>query len=233
MAAFLSDLRHSLRMLKKSPLFTSVALASLALGLGANTAIFSVLDQVLLRPLPVKNPYELVLISAPGPNRGMFEGDNGDRIFSRPVYLELRDRSQVFSGLAARFPTATNFVYQGQSESVRAEVATGNFFEVLGVSAFRGRLLSPADDVVKSGHPVVVLGYGFWQRRFGGGESVIGKTVRVNNSMMTVIGIAPRGFFGVNVGRNPDIYVPLAMKAEVTPTWDRYDDRTAHFLHII
>src|ERR1700693_2606150 len=113
MAAFLSDLRHSLRMLKKSPLFTSVALASLALGLGANTAIFSVLDQVLLRPLPVKDPNELVLISSPGANRGNFSGDNSDRLFSRPFYAELRDRNQVFSGLIARFPTAANFVYQG------------------------------------------------------------------------------------------------------------------------
>jgi predicted permease len=233
MASFLSDLRQALRALKKSPLFTSVAIASLALGLGANTAIFNLLDQILLRPLPVKSPYELVLVSTPGPARGMFEGDNSDRIFSRPVYLELRDRNQVFSGLAARFPTATNLVFQGQSESVRAEVVSGNFFDVLGVSAVRGRLLSPADDMVKSGHPVVVLGYGFWQRRFGGDEGVLGKTVRVNNSLMTVIGIAPRGFFSLNVGRNPDIYVPLAMKAEMTPTWDRYDDRTAHFLHIV
>jgi predicted permease len=220
-------------MLKKSPLFTSVALASLALGLGANTAIFSILDQVLLRPLPVENPYQLVLVSAPGAARGFFSGDNSDRLFSRPLYLELRDRNQVFSGLAARFPTAANLVVQGQSESVLAEVVSGNFFDVLGVPAFRGRLLSPADDVTKGGHPVVVLGYGFWQRRFGGEVGVMGKTVRVNNSLMTVIGIAPRGFFGVNVGRNPDIYVPLAMKAEITPTWDRYDDRTAHFLHII
>jgi len=220
-------------MLKKSPLFTCVALTSLALGLGANTAIFSILDQVLLRPLPVKNPYELVLVSTPGPARGMFEGDSSDRLFSRPVYLELKERNQVFSGLAARFPSATNLVFQGQSESVHTEVVSGNFFDVLGVPAFRGRLLSLADDAVKGGHPVVVLGYGFWQRRFGGEEGVVGKTVRVNNSLMTVIGIAPRGFFGVNVGRNPDIYVPLAMKAEITPTWDRYDDRTAHFLHII
>ncbi len=182
MAAFLSDLRHAFRTLKKSPLFTAVAIASLALGLGANTAIFSVLDQVLLRPLPVKNPYELTLLSAPGASRGFFDGDNSDRLFSRPEYVDLRDRNQVFSGLAARYPTGANFVFQGQSESVRTEIVSGNFFEVLGVPAFRGRLLSAADDVVKNGHPVVVLGYGFWQRRFGGETSVIGKTVRVNNS---------------------------------------------------
>ena len=233
MSAFLSDLRHAFRTLKKSPLFTSVAIASLALGLGANTAIFNVLDQVLLRPLPVKNPYELVLVSTPGANRGMFEGDDSDRLFSRPVYLDLRSRAEVFSGLAARFPTGANFVFQGQSESVRTEVVSGNFFDVLGVPAFRGRVFSAADDVTKSGHPVVVLGYGFWQRRFGGDTGVLGKTVRVNNAQMTIIGVTPREFYGVNVGRNPDIYVPLAMKSEITPTWDRYDDRTAHYLHII
>src|SRR5579863_6192847 len=233
MAAFLSDLRHSLRMLQKSPLFATVAIASLALGLGANTAIFTVLDQILLRPLPVKDPRELVLVSLPGPSRGMFSGDNSERLFSRPFYIELRDRSQVFSGLFARFPTSANFVYQGQSESVTAEVVSGNFFEVLGVSADRGRLLSAADDIKKSGHPVVVLGYAFWQRRFGGTGEIVGKTVRVNNALVTVIGIAPRTFFGVNIGRNPDVYVPLAMKAEMTPTWDRYEDRDAHYLHIL
>jgi predicted permease len=233
MAAFLSDLRHSFRMLQKSPLFTSVAIASLALGLGANTAIFTVLDQALLRPLPVKNPRELVLISDPGSNRGSFNGDNSDRLFSRPFYIELRDRSQVFSGLIARFPTSANFVYQGQSESISAEVVSGNYFDSLGVSADRGRLLSAADDITKSGHPVVVLGYAFWQRRFGGASDILGKTARVNNSLMTIIGIAPRGFFGVDVGRNPDVYVPLAMKAEMTPTRDGYDDRASHYLHIL
>jgi len=233
MAAFLSDFKHSLRMLRKSPLFTTVAIASLALGIGANTSIFSMLDQALLRPLPVKNPRELVIISDPGPARGMFNGDNSERLFSRPAYLELRDRNQVFSGLIARFPAAVNFVFQGQSESINAEVVTGNFFDVLGVPAAKGRLLSAADDIQKSGHPVVVFSYAFWQRRFGGDASIIGKPVRVNSALMTVIGIAPREFFGVNVGRNPDVYVPLAMKAEITPTWDLYDDRTAHFLHIL
>jgi predicted permease len=233
MAAFLSDLRHSLRLLQKSPLFASVAIASLAVGLGANTAIFSMLDQVLLRPLPVRNPHELVMISTPGAARGMYDGDNTDRLFSRPAYLELRDRNQVFSGLIARYPISVNFVSQGQSESVTADLVSGNFFDVLGVAAAKGRLLSAADDLHKSGHPVVVLGYGFWQRRFGEDPNVVGKTVRVNSALMTVIGIAPREFFGVNVGRNPDLYVPLAMKAEVTPTWDRYDDRNAHFLHLL
>ncbi len=233
MAAFLSDLRLSLRMLAKSPLFTTVAIASLALGLGANTAIFSLLDQALLRPLPVKNPQELVLVTSPGVNRGSFTGDNSDRLFSRPMYLDLRDRNQVFSGLIARAPEAANLVYQGQSEAVTAELVTGNFFDVLGVRPQRGRLLSASDDVTKNAHPVVVLGYGYWMRRFGGNPDIVNKTVRINNALMTVTGVAPREFFGVNVGRVPDVYVPLAMKTAVTPTSDGYDDRTFHFLHIL
>ncbi len=233
MPAFLSDVRHSFRMLRKSPLFTTVAVASLALGLGANTAIFTVLDQALLRPLPVKNPRELVLLSSPGPNRGMFTGDDTDRLFSYPAYRDLRDRNQSFSGLIARFPAAVNFVHQGQSESVAAEAVSGNFFETLGVWPERGRLLSPSDDVVKGAHPVVVLGYAFWMRRFGGDAHIVGQAVRINAAAMTVIGVAPREFFGVNIGRNPDVYVPLMMKAQVTPTWDRLEDRTAYWLDLI
>ena len=220
-------------MLRKSPLFTSVAIASLALGLGANTAIFGLLDQALLRPLPVKKPHELVLVTSPGVNRGSFTGDNSDRLFSRPLYLDLRDRNQVFSGLIARAPESANLVYQGQSEAVNTELVTGNFFDVLGIRPELGRLLSAHDDVIKNAQPVVVLGYGYWTRRFGGNPSIIGQPVRINNSLMTVIGVAPRDFFGIDVGRVPDVYVPLAMKTAVTPTADGYDDRTFHFLHIL
>jgi len=220
-------------MLRKSPLFTSVAIASLALGLGANTAIFGLLDQALLRPLPVKKPHELVLLTSPGVNRGSFTGDNSDRLFSRPLYLDLRDRNQVFSGLIARAPESANLVYQGQSEAVNTELVTGNFFDVLGIRPELGRLLSAHDDVIKNAQPVVVLGYGYWTRRFGGNPSIIGQPVRINNSLMTVIGVAPRDFFGIDVGRVPDVYVPLAMKTAVTPTADGYDDRTFHFLHIL
>jgi predicted permease len=233
MAAFSSDVRHSLRMLKKSPLFTSVAIASLALGLGANTAIFSMLDQALLRPLPVKDPRQLVLLTSPGSNRGSFEGDDSDRLFSRPLYLDVRDRNQVFSGVAARSPASANLVYQGQSEAVTGEMVSGNFFDMLGMRPEIGRLLSAQDDVTKNAHPVVVLGYAYWMKRFGGDPGVVGKTVRINDSLMTVLGVVPRHFFGVDVGRVPDIYVPLAMKTKLTPTSDGYDDRTHHFLHVL
>ncbi len=214
-------------------MFTTVAIASLALGLGANTAIFSLLDQALLRPLPVKKPRELVLVTSPGVNRGSFTGDNSDRLFSRPLYIDLRDRNQVFSGLIARAPESANLMVQGQSEAVNTELVTGNFFDVLGIRPELGRLLSASDDVTKNAHPVVVLGYGYWTRRFGGNPRIVGQPVRINNSLMTVIGVAPRDFFGVDISRVPDVYVPLAMKTAVTPTADGYDDRTFHFLHIL
>jgi predicted permease len=230
---FFSDLWHSLRILRKSPLFTAIAIGSLALGLGANTAIFSMLDQALLRPLPVRDPSQLVLITSPGTNRGSFNGDNPDRLFSRPLYLDIRGRNQVFSGVIARAPVSANLVYQGQSEAVAGEIVSGNFFDVLGIVPERGRLLSSQDDLVKNGHPVVVLGYTYWMRRFAGDPNIVGQKARVNDSLMTVIGVAPRGFFGVDVGRVPDVYVPLAMKAKITPTRDEYDVRGYHFLHIL
>ena len=230
---WLADLRYALRLLCRSPLFTCAVTASLALGLGANTVIFNLLDQVLLRPLPVKDPGQLVLLDAPGPNSGMFNGDRSRRLFSYPEYRSLRDRGRMFDGLIARFPVGVNFSYEGPAEAAAGELVSGNFFDVLGIRPALGRLLSPQDDLIKGAHPVAVMSYGFWMRRFGGDPAVVGKTVRVNSTPMTVIGVLPSGFFGVYVGRAPDLYVPMMMKAQMTPTWDMLEDRTAHWLHIL
>jgi predicted permease len=232
-ASFLSDVRHSFRLLRKSPLFTSIAIASLGLGIGANTAIFSMLDQALLRPLPVKNPNELVLLTSPGANRGSFNGDSTDRLFSRPEYIDLRDQNQVFSGLIARTPAQANLVYQGHGEAVNVELVSGNFFDVLGVTPAAGRLLSAHDDVTKNAHPVVVLSYAYWMKRFGGDQKIVDQPLRINDTLMTVTGVAPREFFGIDVGRISDVYIPLAMKTAVTINSDGYDDRQSHYLHII
>ena len=231
--SIVSDLRYAFRGFFHSPLFTAIAVASLALGLGANTAIFSLLDQVLLRPLPVKDPSRLVFLEDPGPNSGRFSGDNSDRLFSYPMYLEIRDRNQVFDGVIARFPAGISLGYKTQSEYAAGELVSGNFFDVLGVKPAAGRLLTPQDDVVKGAHPLVVLGHGFWTRRFGADPRIIGQTVRINNSPMQVIGIAPRDFFGVHIGRVPDLYIPLTMKAQATPTWDMLERRDAHYLHLL
>lgn len=228
-----ADFRYALRGFARSPLFTSIAVASLALGLGANTAIFSLMDQVMLRPLPVQEPSRLVMLEDPGPNQGRFSGDNSDRLFSYPAYKDLRDGSQVFDGLFARFGTGLNLSYKGRADHASGELVSGNFFDVLRVKPEVGRLFTPEDDVHKGGHPLVVLSHGFWARRFGMDRGIIGQAIRVNSSLMTVIGVAPKGFFGVDVGRAPDIYLPLTMKAQATPTWDMFEKRDAHYIHVL
>jgi predicted permease len=224
---------HSLRLLRKSPLYTGVAVASLALGLGANTAIFSLLDQILFRPLPVRNPHELVVLKSPDSISGFYQGDSSVRLFSYPMYQDMRDRNRAFDGLIARFPLSANLAYQAPAEEVAAELVSGNFFEALGVPPARGRLFTQQDDRTKGAHPVAVLSYGFWTRRFGGNPAIVGQTVRVNSTAMTVIGVAPEKFYGVDISRAPDVYVPLMMKAQMTPTWDRLEDRNAHWLSLI
>jgi predicted permease len=233
MGSLSADIRFAFRGFFRNPLFTTVAVASLALGLGANTAIFSLLDQVILRPLPVRDASRLVLLESPGPNQGRFSGDNSDRLFSFPAYLDLRNNNQAFDGLIARFQTGVSVGYKGASEFASAELVSGNYFEVLGVQPAAGRLFSAADDVLKGGHPLVVLSHGLWTRRFGADPRIVGQTIRLNNSAMTVIGIAPKRFFGVNVGSTPDVYVPLTMKAQATPTWDMLEERSAHYLHLL
>lgn len=232
LSALFADLRYAARTLRRSPVFTAVAIVSLALGLGANASIFNLFDQILLRPLPVQDPAQLVLVESPGINRGNFDGDNSDRIFSYPMYTDIRDRNQVFSGVLARYPRQVNIVYGKQSEAVQAEFVSGNYFDVLGIAPFRGRLIAPRDDDQRA-PMTAVLGYGFWQRRLGGDLSVLGQTLRVNSNIVTVVGIAPPSFFGVHVGGVPDIYVPLNVKAQALPNERRLSSRSAHWLHLI
>ncbi|MGB9152503.1 MAG: ABC transporter permease, partial [Alphaproteobacteria bacterium] len=228
----LSDLQFALRNLRRTPVFAAVAILSLALGIGTNTAIFSLLDQVLLRLLPVKNPQELVkLYSAPGPFSGSSRGA-GDGI-SYPMYKDLRDRNQVFTGVLARWPLPLSFTAGDRTERISAELVSGNYFDVLGVGATLGRTFTPDDDRIPNGHPLVILSYGFWQRRFGGDPTVLNRTVRVNDHPMTVIGVAARGFEGLEVGRSLDILVPMMMKPEMTPTWNDLDNRGSIWLYAI
>jgi predicted permease len=228
--ALRADLVYAIRTLRRTPLFTAVAIASLALGLGANTAIFTLLDQILLRPLPVKNPRELVLLDSVGPNFGMIAGSYA---FSYPMYKDIQERSQVFSNLAGRYGIPLTIQTGRESEKVDGELVTGNFFETLGVKPAIGRLLTPEDDKTPGGHPVVVLGYNFWRRQFGGDPGVLGRTIRVNGSTMSVIGIAEPNFDGVQVGRSPAIYLPVMMKKQATPTWDDLDKRRTMWLQLI
>jgi predicted permease len=227
----LDELHYALRNLRKSPVFTAVAVGSLALGIGANTAIFTLLDQVLLRALPVKNPQELVKVYV---GHGPFSGSSRCRdCNSYPQYRDFRDRNQVFSGVLARMPLALSFAAGDETERVRGELASGNYFEVLGVRAALGRTFTQQDDVQVNGHPLVILSYAYWQKRFGGDTSVLNRSVHVNAQPMTVIGVAQRGFQGVEVGRPVDIFVPMAMKPVMTPTWNDLENRQSLWVYTI
>jgi predicted permease len=234
MKNFLQDLKYALRTLRKSPGFTAVAVLTLGLGIGANTAIFSLTDQVLLRLLPVENPKELVILRSPGPSPGRNWNDGpGGTSFSYPAYKDLRDRNQVFSGLLARFSTQVSVASQGSSELARGELVTGNYFTVLGVSAAMGRVLDAEDETAPGANQVVVLSYGYWKRRFGLDPSILNKQLVVNGHSLTVVGVSRGGFSGVQVGLVPDLFLPITLKAQMTPNWDGMADRDDHWLAMI
>jgi predicted permease len=206
------DFGYALRTLRRSPGFAAVAALTLALGIGANTAIFTLLDQILLRLLPVKNPQELVLLTM----RGRHYGNNwGWNAISYPMYRDFQDHNEVFSGMFCRFPEHVSMTFGGQSERVAAELASGTYFDVLGVGTALGRAFTPEDDRVPNGHPIVMLSYDFWKQRFGGDPQIVGKTILVNNHQMTIIGVAQRGFEGVELGYSTKIFVPVMMEQEI------------------
>jgi len=233
MHTFLQDVRYGLRMLTKNPGFTLIAILTLALGIGANTAIFSLLNQVLLRRLPVRNPEELVVLKSPGPKHGHLWSDGDDsEIFSYPVYKSLAKNTVVFDGMLARFQFDASIASHGQTDRGSGELVTGNYFEVLGVRPALGRLLSPADDDVQGAHPVLVLSHAYWTRRFGGDAGALNQTILVNNTEMTIVGVAQEGFSGIQVGQTPDIFVPMTMKGQMTPIRNGLDDWNDSFLAV-
>jgi predicted permease len=224
------DLRYALRTLARARGFTAVVILTLGLGIGANTALFSLMDQVLLRRLPVADPAALVQLDGPGP----WSGRTLDaRTFSYPMYRDLRDRNTVFSGMVAQFGTAATLTFRDRSERVGAELISGNTFDVLGVSPVLGRSLTAEDDRVPGGHPVMMLGYGYWHRRFAGDPNVVGQAVVVNSTPMTVVGVAPPAFAGVMSATAADVLVPLTMKRELIPTLDDLLDRRSRYVKIV
>jgi len=212
-----NDIRFGLRMLAKSPGFTAIAIITLALGIGANTAIFSLMDQILLRRLPVKNPEELVILRAPGPVTGRVSSDgDSTESFSYPMYKGLRDTNKVFSGILARYTFSASVASHGQTDRASGELVSGNYFDVLGVQPAVGRVFTQDDDRVPGAQPVVVLSNSYWKRHFGGDPSVLNKVLLINNVEMTVVGVSQAGFFGVQVGQTPDFFVPLMMTSQMT-----------------
>jgi putative ABC transport system permease protein len=217
MSTLWQDIRYGLRMLGKNPGFTAIAVLTLALGIGANTAIFSLMNQVLLRRLPVQNPGELVVLHNPGLKTGHVSSDGDDsESFSYPMYKGLRDGGASVASLMGRWSFSASLASQGQTERGRAELVTGTYFEVLGVGPAIGRVFSQDDDRVPGGHPLAVLSYNYWTRRFGGDPSVLNKTVLINNVAMTIVGVSRAGFTGIQVGQTPDVFVPMAMASQMT-----------------
>jgi predicted permease len=214
MGTFLQDLRYAVRTLRMAPLFTAVAVFSLALGIGANTAIFTLINQLILQLLPVPHPEELVLLTA----RGNFYGNNtGSNSISYPMYQDFRDRNPVFRGMFCRYGSLFSLTSEGRTELVAGELVSGNYFPVLGVGAALGRVFTAQDDLIQGGHPLAVLSYGFWKTRFGGDAGVLGKRILVNGYPLTVVGVSQSGFDGVEPGSTVQIRVPITMKKAVIP----------------
>src|SRR5437016_812452 len=186
----LRDLKYTFRMLARTPGFTAVAVLTLALGIGANTAIFTL--------------------------RGRHYGSNwGGNAISHPMFRDFRDHNDVFSDMFCRFPTSASLSIGQQAERVSVELVSGTYFSTLGVVPAMGRILTPEDDQVPSGHPFVVLNYNFWKTRFAGDPQIVGKTLTLNNYKMTVVGVAQAGFDGVELGFSPNIFVPIMMQAQI------------------
>jgi predicted permease len=228
------DLRYAGRTLLRSPGFTATAMLSLALGIGANAGIFSLVDQVLLRPLPgVKEPERLVHLDWIGNSLSSSWG--GGRLMSYPLCRDLQEQEQFFDGVFCRHPTTVNFSTGQQHDPVPAEIVSGSYFPVLGVRPELGRLIDQSDDLHPGAHPVVVLSYGAWQNRLGGAQDVVGRKVLVDNYPMTVIGIAPASFSGVDPLSVPALWIPAMMTpqaAALDPGWDRVLDRRTAWMHV-
>jgi predicted permease len=230
MVALWSDMKSGVRTLARSPLFSLAAVLSLALGIGANTAIFSLLDQLVLRMLPVKDPERIVMIWSNGPHMG---SNRGSRAQSYPMYQVYQKEAKFFSHVMARFLTETSIAFNGQTERVQAELVSGNYFQTLGVKAAAGRMFTPEeDDRQHKGHPSVVLSHDYWVSRFGGRRDVIGQKMTVNNYPMTIVGVSAAGFTGLDPSRSPQIRVPIQMKPVMTPGWDAMGDRRNQWIQV-
>ncbi|HEX8838067.1 MAG TPA: ABC transporter permease [Candidatus Acidoferrum sp.] len=205
----IADFKYALRTLRRSPGYMAVAVMTLALGIGANTAIFSLLDQILLRLLPVKDPQQLVLLTMRGHHYGSNWGGNA---ISHPMFRDFQAHNEVFSGMFCRFPDPVSLTFGGQSERVNAELVSGTYFSVLAVNAVLGRAFAPEDDRVPLGHPLVMLTYDYWRQRFGGDPRIVGKNLMVNGHNLTVIGVVQPGFEGVELGYSTKIFIPIMMQ---------------------
>ena len=211
----LADVRYAFRLIAKNPAFAAVAVLSLALGIGANTAIFTLIDYVMLRSLPVRAPEQLAVIAR--------NPEKPSTSFNYPDYVYIRDHNQSYSGVIASNggASALAFAVPGEkgtsAEVVAAAHVSGNYFEVLGVGAAIGRVFTPADNQTEGAHPYVILSYDLWQRRFGGDNRILGRDITLNGARFTIVGVAAHGFHGISVGTSNDLFLPIMMMPTVNP----------------
>lgn len=232
----LRDAAYGVRTMLRSPGITVVALVSLALGIGANTAIFSFLDAVMLRSLPVQNPKQLVLLGT-GEWSGISDGFAVTELYSYPFYRQLQSKNEVFSHTAAMF-SMMNHVHgfvdgSTDSELMDVQLVSGTYFDTLGVRAQVGRVLNDGDDTNEGDHPVTVISDGFWKRRMGADPGVVGHRLKLGGTVFTIVGVAAKEFFGTTVGQAPDAWAPLSMIQAVPPSWSGYKDNFSESLYVM
>jgi predicted permease len=223
------DIQFALRTFRKSPVFTAVAILSLALGIGANTAIFSLVDQLILRLLPVRDPRSVVLLAGRGRHYG---GNNGRNALSYPMYQDFRDRNPVFSEMMCRYSIPVTVGVSSRTEVVNGEFVSGNYFHLLGIGPALGRVFTAQDDLHAGAHPYAVLSYAYWQSNFAGDPRVVGQVIRVNNYPLMIVGVSQRGFDGVEPGLPNQIRIPIAMAASVRPGFNNMHNRRQRWVNV-
>src|SRR5258706_3741495 len=229
------NFKFALRTLFKTPFVTIVAIVSLALGIGANAAIFSLFNQMLLRPLPVPDPVRLVNFSSPGPQSGSNScglAGECDQVFSYPMYLQLEAAQTSFTGIAAHVLFGANIAARDQTSNGQSVLVSGSYFPILGVTPALGRLLTPDDDRTIGEPRVAVVSYRFWQSRFGQDPNVINQQLIVNGQTLTVVGVAPKGFDGTTLGAKPQLYVPITLRGTMEVGWKGFDDHRSYWAYL-
>jgi predicted permease len=237
MARLISDLRFALRQVLRSPGFAITAVITLALAIGANTAIFSLLNQALLQALPVKDPSQLVVLSYAGSREGHKESQGGDspghdHYFSYPMYQDLRAHNKVFSGLAAAASANAGISWNDRAEQVRVEMVSGNYFQTLGVQPAAGRLFLTSDETTDNANPVAVLSFEYWTNHLAQ-AAVVGKRLLINGYPFTIVGVAAPGFHSMVWGRRPYVYVPVTMQTIIEPEWTYLHDHRSYWLTMV
>ena len=227
--------RLAFRTLTRTPFVTLVTVLSLALGIGANAAIFSFFDQILLRPLPVQDVDQLINLGAPGPKPGSTSCSGAgscEDVFSYPMFRDLEEKQNVLVGLAAHRSFGANLAYKGNTSSAQGSLVSGSYFSTLGLRPAAGRLLTPEDDRTIGGHFVTVLAYSYWETQHGLNPAIINDVITINGQSMTVVGVAPKGFEGTTLGDRPRVFVPITMRGLMSPGFRSFENRRAYWIYV-